>query len=193
MIGELARMSGGKHLNTVRVLRYISQNCHVSNINALFKASRCPSCDHFKKTAHDLEEPLTTCKEKVKYIFPKNVYELRETLFDKIDSFNFPYSDDQKLLMNMEIFDFQSICVQKDNFRDTDKTVWIGKHVPISVSISSNLIEQAIFLCNSNPTALVESFVDVLDGLATQGTAQVNIKFLGIETSVKTIQSKFLH
>ena len=85
----------------------------------------------------------------------------------------------------MALFDFESICVQEDNFRDTDTTTWIGKHVPISVSISSNLIKQPIFLCNSNSASLVESFVDALDGLTTQSKAQTKRKFLGIETSVK--------
>ena len=59
---------------------------------------------------------------------------------------------------------FESICVQEDKFRDTDNTTWIGKHVSKSEPILSNLIEQPIFLCNSNPAALVESLVDALDG-----------------------------
>ena len=92
------------------------------------------------------------------------MYQLQETLFDKIDSFDIPYSDDQKLFITMAIFDFDSICVQENNFRDTDTTTLIGKHVPMSVSISSNLIEQPIFLCNSNTASFVESFVDDLMG-----------------------------
>ena len=116
--------------------------------------------------------------------FPKT-YQPRETLFDNLDSFNIPYSDDQKLFDNMAIFHFESICVQEDKFRDTDTATWIGKHVPISVSISSNLSEQPIFLCDSNPGALVESFVDALDGLATQSKARIEPKFLS-ETNVKS-------
>ena len=53
MIGEPARRSVGKHSITVRLLRYNSHICHVSIINALFKAYRCPSCDEFIKTAYD--------------------------------------------------------------------------------------------------------------------------------------------
>ena len=30
---------------------------------------------------------LVRCSERVKHIYPKNVYQLRETLFDKLDSF----------------------------------------------------------------------------------------------------------
>ena len=114
------------------------------------------------------------------------MYQLRETLFDKFVSFNFPYFDDQKLPKDLAIVVFESICVQKDKFRDTDATKLIGKQVPISVSISSNLIEQPIFMCNSNPAVLVESFVAAFDGLALQSKEQMKLKFLDIENSVKT-------
>ena len=81
----------------------------------------------------------------------------------------------------MAISDFESFCVKEDNFRDTDTTTWIGEHYPISVSISSHLIEQPIFFCNSSSGALVESFVDSLDGLATQSTAQMELKILRLD------------
>ena len=48
------------------------------------------------------------------------------------------------------------------------------------------MVEQPIFLCNSNPGVLVVSFVDVLDGLATQSITQMKLKVLEIETSVKS-------
>ena len=94
----------------------------------------------------------------VKHIYPKNVYQLRETLFDKLDSIGIQYTDDQKLFTNLAVFDFESICITEEKFKNTETTTWIGKHVPISVSISSNLIAKPIFICNSNPRDLVESF-----------------------------------
>ena len=47
MVGELEKRSVGKNFKAVRLLRYNTRICHVSNINALFKAYFCPSCDHF--------------------------------------------------------------------------------------------------------------------------------------------------
>ena len=56
----------------------------------------------------------------------------------------------------MSMIDYETVCVQEDKFRDTDTTAWIGTHVPICVSISSDLTEQLIFLFVSNPEALVD-------------------------------------
>ena len=102
LVGELARRSIKKYEKNVQLIRYNSHICYVDNIHAIFKASRCPTCDtHFQKTGN-LEHHLVRCSERVKLIYPKNVYRLQETLFDKLDSFGIQYIDDQKL--------YQSSC-----------------------------------------------------------------------------------
>ena len=168
------------------MLRYNSHICYVANIHALFNAFRCPTCDCYFNRSGNLERHLTTCQERVKQAFPKNVYQLKETLFDKLDSFNIPYTDEQKLFKNVAIFDFESICVREGDFKDTETTRWIGKHVPISVSISSNLLQEPIFICNSNPRDLVSSFVNALENLAAQSKVQMRMSFLEIETAIES-------
>ena len=186
MVGELARRSIKKYEKKVQLIRYDSHICYVDSINALFKAFRCPTCDTYFHKTGNLERHLVRCSERVKHMYLKNVYQLRETLFDKLDSFGIEYRDDQKLFTNLAAFDFESICIPEEKFKNTETTTWIGKHVPISVSISSNLIAKPIFLCNSNPRDLVESFIDAVEGLATQSKAQMKLKFLAIDTAIKS-------
>ena len=131
IISELATQSVQKYENTVRLLRYNNQICYVSNINAVFESFRCPKCNTFFSRTFNLERHLTTCSERVKNIYPRNVYQIRETLFDKLDSFGIKYTSQQKLFKSLAIFDFESICVQEESFKDTKTTTWIGKHVPI--------------------------------------------------------------
>ena len=186
LVGELARRSIKKYEKNVQLIRYNSHICYVDIINALFKAFRCPTCDTYFQKTGNLERHLVRCSERVKHIYPKNVYQLRETLFDKLNSFDIQYTDDQKLSTNLAVFDFESICIADEKFENAETTTWIGKHVPISVSISSNLIAKPIFLSNSNPRDLIESFFDAVEGLATQSKAQMKLKFLEIETAIKS-------
>ena len=65
-------------------------------------------------------------------------------------------------------------------------TTWIGKHVPRSVSISSNLKAKPIFLSNSNPRNLVKSLIDAVESLATQSKAQLKLNFLEVDTAIKS-------
>ena len=119
------------------------------------------------------------------------MYQLQETLFDKLDSFVNTQMI-RNFLINLAISDFESICISEENFKNTETTAWIGKHYPISVSISSNLIATLIFLCSSNPRNLVASFIDVVDGLATQKKAQMKLKILEAETAIKSTLTRTL-
>ena len=105
--------------------------------------------------------------------------------FEKLDAFNIPHRNKQKLFKNLAIFDFESICVKEESYKQTETTTWIGKHVPISVSISSNLIPEPIFLCNANPHHIISSFNTALEGLATQSKAQMKLNFIELETAIK--------
>ena len=183
MVGELSRRSIKNYEKSVQLIRYNSHICYVDNIHALFKAFLCSTCDtYFQKTGH-LERHLVRCNERVKHIYPKNVYQLRETLFDSFDNH---YTDDQRLFTNLAVFDFETICIPEEKIKNTETTNWIGKHIPKSVSISWDLIAKPMFLRNSNPRDLVESFIDAVEGLATQSKAQMKLKFLEIETPIKS-------
>ena len=186
IVGELARGTAPKYENTVRLLRYNNHICYVNNINAVLQSSRCPNCDTFIDKTFNLERHLTTCNERVKNVYPRKVYQIRETLFDKLDySFGIKYTIEQLLCKKLAIFDFESICVHEETFSDTNKTTWIEKHVPMSVSISSNLVEEPFFLCNSDPHNLVASFIGALEKLASQNKAKIKQLFLDIETTMK--------
>ena len=120
----------------------------------------------------------------MKNIYPKNFYELRETLFEKLEGFNLPVSEDNKLFNNPAIFDFESICVPTEELKETQTTTWIGKHVPSSVSISSNLIDESIFLYNNDPQNLIIDFVSKLELLAERSKLKMRTKFQDIEVAV---------
>ena len=185
VIGELCRRIIQKYENSVKLLRYNNHICYVNNINALFKAFKCTTCDTFFSKTGNLERKLVTCSDRIKHIHPKNVYELRETLFEKLDAFNIPYGSEQKMFKNLAIFDFESIWVKDEAYKQIETTTWIGKHVPISFSISSNLIPVPIFLFNANPHHLISSFFNALEKLATQSKARMKLKFIDVETAIK--------
>ena len=56
----------------------------------------------------------------MKHVYPNNVYEIRETHLDKLDSFGFKYMGQQNLFRNFATFDFESISSQEETFRDAE-------------------------------------------------------------------------
>ena len=184
LIEELARRSLQKFEKSVKLLRYDNHICYVININAISKAFRCTTCGSFFSKTGNLDRYLVTCSDRGKHIYPKNVYELRETLFEKSDTFNIPYRNEQKPFKNLAIFDFESICVKEANSnKQTETTTCIGKHVPISVSILSNSIPEPIFLSNVSSSHL--AFYYRSRGISNSKKAQMKLNFSEVETGIK--------
>ena len=186
IIGELARRIVQKYENTLRLLKYNNHICYVNNINAVFQSFRCPNCDTFSTRTFNLERLLTTCSERVKNVYPKNVYQTQGTLSDRLVSFGIENTNEQTPFKNSAVFDFESICVPEESFKDTDTKECIEKYIPISVSISSNLAKEPFSFCNSDPHHLVTSFVVALGNSALQSKTILKNLFFDIETTIKS-------
>ena len=84
-VGKFARISIEMYENNNNLLRYNNHICYVDDINTFFKRFRCPDCDTFIKCAGNFHRHVKSCKDRIQHIYPKSVYTLRETLFDKLD------------------------------------------------------------------------------------------------------------
>ena len=183
VVEEPARRSIKKYEQNVQCVQNCCHICYINNIHALFKAFHCRTCHKNFQTPGNMERHLVRCCEVVKYIYPKKVYQLRVTLFNKLDSFDIQYTDVQKLFNILAVFSLESICIPEEKFNNFETTTSIGKHVRISVSISSNLKVIPIFICNFNQRDLLEPFIDAVEGLATKKQSSEEIEFFGSRNS----------
>ena len=122
---------------------------HTNDIDRFFKCFRCPSCDGSFNKSNIFKryvKILWLVQVQGHTITQTSLYTLRGTLFEKLEGFNIPVLKDNKLFDNQAIFDFETKCVQTHELKATQTTTWIGKHVPIAVSSSSNLHMNRFFL-----------------------------------------------
>ena len=88
----------------------------------------------------------------------------------------------------MGIFDFE---VRESVLKMNSAGFWNNsmdwEHFLTSVSISSNLIQETIFVCDPNSCDFVSYFIDALESLATQSKTQPKKKFLHFETVIKKL------
>ena len=127
------------------------------------------------------------------YFLKERVYELRQTLFEKLEEFSLPVSEHDKLFNNLAVLDFESICVPTEELKETQTTTWIGNHIPISVSISSNMmIDELIFLYNKDPRNLIIDFETNFELLVEQNKLKMRIS-RPIERSPKKFCTTRIH
>ena len=113
---------------------------------------------------------MQNCSDNIHHKYPTGAYQLAETIFDRLDDVKINVPQELRLFSHLIVFDFESITVPDNTLRNTDLTSWIGKHVPISVSIASNLLEDPIFICNEDPYQLIRDFVSNLTYIAEKST-----------------------
>ena len=90
-----------------------------------------------------------------------------------------------KLIQNVAIFDFESNCMTIEKLKPTETITWIGKHEPISMSISFNLLDKPIFKCDKDPQSLITEFVVNLDFWRNKNKAEMLSKFLETKNNIK--------
>ena len=88
IFGELSERSLRRFNSTATLLRYNNHICFVTVVNKVFKSFRCSTCNSFFTRSSNIQRHMPKCEELVKNIYPKSVYQLRETLFDKLRAFN---------------------------------------------------------------------------------------------------------
>ena len=124
-MGELTRRNIGRFDKIVKLLRFNNHIIHTNDNDSFFKCFRCPSCDCFFNSSDNFNRHFMTSKGRVRDIYSKNVYTLRETLFEKLEVFNIPVSKDNTIFDNLANFDFESLYVPTEELKATQTTTWI--------------------------------------------------------------------
>ena len=135
------------------------------------KKYRCDHCDNFFSKVSNYQRQLTVCTDRVSHRYPKGLYQLKKTVFEKLTNLEIPVQE--FLYENLVVFDFESTNVSYSTLPNSDMTRYIEKHVPISVSIFSNLLSKTIFICNSDPRLLVSKFIEQLVILSRSSSQQL--------------------
>ena len=106
-------------------------------------------------------------------MYPDNFYQINKTFFEQLEHFGICVPLELRWFSNLAVFDFESYTLPDTSLRNTENLTWDGRHVPICVSIASNLLERPIFLWNKDPNVLIHEFTTELDKLAEHSKIQV--------------------
>ena len=185
MFAKLTRRSSMNRLQTTSLLRYENHICWTADINKFLKKFRCYICDHFYDRSYNLVNHMKNCSETTQHKYPSGAYQLSDTIFDRLEEFNIIVPDELRLFPNLIVYDFESITVHDSTIKNTELTSWIGKHVPISVSLCSNFNPDTLFICNEDPNQLIRDFVQNLVALSA------SIMKEKLQTYISQLQEKY--
>ena len=171
--------------STAGLLRYNNHICYATDVNESFNWFRCSTCDKFFRRSSNLQRTLPKYEDLVRHIYPRSVYQLKETVFNKLKAFDLGVSENKLLVTNFAVFDFESICVKSSTIAVAETTTWVCEHQSISVSITSSLLEAPKFVCDTELQSLVARFLTSMENLAEKHKLEMGLKLLNIGTVIR--------
>ena len=139
-MAELVRRSTGHYTETMYVNLHETHYSYIRDINMYCHSWRCRNCEQaLWKTPYDLHRHERTCTEGIKRVYKGGVYRPPSSVFERLDDEGIVVSDYLRYYPYRATFDFECYFSDERLPTNTDHVEWIARHVPLSVSVASNV------------------------------------------------------
>ena len=97
-----------------------------------------------------LERHELTCEAGVRHVYKGGVYHTTPSVFQRLDDEGITVAETLRFYPYRATFDFECFFDGEDLPANSDRVQWIARHVPLSVSVASNLPghEPSALLCH---------------------------------------------
>ena len=138
---QLVRRSVGKYANTMHVNLHETHYSLIDNIKAYSHSYRCSKCEHsLWKYPAWLERHELTCEAGVRHVYNGGVYHTTASVFQRLDDEGITVVGTLRFYpYRATFFDFEFFFDGVNLPADSDRVQWIARHVPLSVSLASNV------------------------------------------------------
>ena len=162
VVAQLIQRSHRRYSNSMYLNLHGKHFSYIKNISLYSKSYSCSKCDKLWKSAWALNRHERTCEAVVKHTFPGGAYRVPQTLFHLLEDEGIVVPDDLRFYPYRVTFDFE--CYFKHHAqhpRNSEKLTWEAEHVPLSVSVCSNVPgydQPRCFVTSGDTSDLIKRF-----------------------------------
>ena len=139
-MAELVRRSTGHYTETMYVNLHETHYSYTRDINMYCHSWRCSNCEQaLWKCPYDLHRHELTCEAGVNRIYKGGVYGPPSSVFERLDDEGIVVGDSLRYYPYRATFDFECYFDGENIPTNTDHVQWIARHVPLSLSMASNV------------------------------------------------------
>ena len=137
---QLVRRSLRKYANTMYVNLHETHFSLIHDIKAYSHSYRCSKCeDSLWKYPAWLERHELTCEAGVRRVYGGGVYHTTPSVCQRLDDEGITVVDTLGFYPYRATFDFECFFDRENLPTDSDRVQWIARHIPLSVSLASNV------------------------------------------------------
>ena len=139
-MAELVRRSPAQYQETMYVNLHESHYSYIQDIGKYCHSYRCRKCgDSLWKRPWVLHRHESTCEAGVRHVYNGGVYHPPPSVFERLDDEGVVVSDSLRFYPYRATFDFECFFTGDNLPANSDKLQWSARHVPLSVSLASNV------------------------------------------------------
>ena len=137
---QLVRRSLGKHDNIMYVNLYESHFSYIQDMKSYSHSYMCSKCENsLWKYPSLLKRHELTCEAGVNQIYKGGVYHTTPSIFQRLDDEGITVPEALRFYPFRATFDFECYFDRDNVPADTNTLQWSARHVPLSVSVASNV------------------------------------------------------
>ena len=148
----------------VMYLNLVNQHLgYITNFSRYASRFECTKCAKLFSKEWSLKRHFRSCYDKKKLDFPGGFYNQTDTIFNELETFGIDVSDVEKIYPYYAVWDMEALLM-KTNYKTSPNLEWVSRHLPISVSIASNIppYEAPTCFIERDIHALINSMVTYL-------------------------------
>ena len=139
-MAELVRRSLAQYIETMYLNLYEAHFSYIKDIRMNSHSYKCSKCEQaLWKCPYDLHRHELTCEAGVNRIYKGGVYRPPASIFERLDDEGIIASPVLRYFPYRATFDFECYFSDERLPVNSDKLQWSARHVPLSVSVASNV------------------------------------------------------
>ena len=139
-MAELVRRSPAQYQETMYLNVYEAHFSYIKDIRMYSHSYKCSKCEQaLWKCPYDLHRHELTCEAGVNQIYKGGVYRPPSSIFERLDDEGIIASPVLRYFPYRATFDFECYFSDERLPVNSDKLQWSARHVPLSVSVASNV------------------------------------------------------
>ena len=163
---ELVRRSPCQYIETMYLNLYEAHFSYIKDIRMYSHSYKCSKCEQaLWESSWELHRHERTCEAGVNQIYKGGVYRPPSSVFERLDDEGIIVEDVLRYYPYRATFDFECYFDRDNVPADTNTLQWSARHVPLSVSIASNVPgheDAQCYITNGDSDKLVEEMMNNL-------------------------------
>ena len=136
-----------------------------------------------------------SCDGKVQLKYPGGAYHVPKTIFEKLEEEGIIVPEEARYFPYRATFDFECYFdkVKAGDLKNTGKLIWQSAHVPLSVSVCSNVPDYdkpKCFVSNSDPNTFTTEFIHYLTKISTKSASILREQFAPVFEALKQVPNR---